>query len=64
MEKLNFQHSLFQSSVSHDTINIENRCAAQYFCGNHDTFFFSPGYFDEQKVKNNSIYLLFTVTFD
>ncbi len=37
-------------------INVENSRAAQYFSGNHDTFYFS-GFFDELKVQKNSIYL-------
>ncbi len=31
-------------------INVENSCAASYFCGNRDAFYF-------YKVHNNSIYL-------
>ncbi len=37
-------------------INVENSCAAQYFCGNRDTFYFS-GFFDALKVQKNSIYM-------
>ncbi len=58
--KAEFSASLLQSSVSHDPseiiyadfliiINVENSCAAQYFCGNCDTFKFS-GFFAEYKV--------------
>ncbi len=40
-------------------INVENCCAASYFCGNCDAFYFW-GFdmnIDEQKVQKNSIYL-------
>ncbi len=37
-------------------INVENGCAASYFCGNRDAFYFSR-FFDKQKVKKNRIYL-------
>jgi len=49
MTKLNFQQPLYQSSVSQHmlilcsriflNINVENSCAAKYFCGNHYTIF-------------------------
>ncbi len=67
--KLNFQSSVSHDSseiiiicwfAAQETfliiINVENSCAAQYFCGNCDTFYFS-GFTDEQKVKKISIYL-------
>ncbi len=51
-------------------INVEISCAALYFCGNRDIFYFS-GFTDEQKVQKSSIYLklcniinVFTGTFD
>ncbi len=36
-------------------INVENSCAAQYFHGFRDAFYFS-WFTDEQKVQKNSIY--------
>ncbi len=36
--------------------NIENSCAASYFCGNRDMFYFS-GFFDVLKVQKKNIYL-------
>ncbi len=36
-------------------MNLENTCAAQYFCENQDKVF--SGYFGEFKVQKNSIYL-------
>ncbi len=70
MIKSVFSASLLQSSVSHDLqksfaaqetfliiiINVENTCAAQYFGGNRDAFYFSR-FTDEKKYQKNSIYL-------
>ncbi len=36
-------------------MNVENNCAASYFCVNWDTFYFS-GYFDEQKLKRTALF--------
>ncbi len=51
-------------------INAENSCAAQYFCGKRDIFYFS-GFFDEQKEQHLfetetfcDIIHVFTDTFD
>ncbi len=61
MIKSVFSASLLQSSVSHDLqkscefgaqeifliiINVENKCAAEFFCGKRDALCFS-GLFDE-----------------
>ncbi len=67
MIKSVFSASLLQSSVSHDLqksfaaqetfliiINVENTCAASYFGGNHDAFYFSR-FTDEKKYQKNSI---------
>jgi len=54
--KSEFSASLLQSSVSHDpseiilietfliNINVENSCAASYFCGNSDPFYFQDSF--------------------